>query len=240
MWIFAPFFPIISDSIYDVLISDIFLLLNAIFASIATIFIVFGLFAYFMKISKNVLIILIIIVIFIPILTSLILGITNAIKLALLFHNLAYILAFIGPLFRLKSFKKQVGKSIRWYYGVLLSFFTYLPISFIIFLQGFSYGLYDVNNEFVIILNYIPSIATTILIVIFLIHIEYNNSTFLKNKLKDQYSHDLGNILQVLLSTTDLLKLKEAVEEDERDYIDLLKKKCKEASKLISEIRKLE
>lgn len=110
----------------------------------------------------------------------------------------------------------------------------------IIFLQGYSYGLYDVSDEFIIFLNYIPPISATFMIIIFLIHIDYSNSTILKNKLKDQYSHDLGNILQVVLGIGDLLKLKEAVEESERENLNLLKMKSKEASKLINEIRKLE
>ncbi|MBN1800958.1 MAG: hypothetical protein JW891_05585 [Candidatus Lokiarchaeota archaeon] len=68
---------------------------------------------------------------------------------------------------------------------MIASFFIYFPISIVIYLSGFNYSLYDSENEFIIILNYLPSIITSIIIIIFLIHVEYNNNAIMNNKLKD-------------------------------------------------------
>ena len=142
-------------------------------------------------------------------------------------------------MFKLKKFKDFIGKSIRWYFitcGIIIGF---LPISFFIFIQGEGYGLYNTDKILLIILNYSIGIVTHILLIVFLIHLEYNISIERQNQLKDKYSHNLGNIMQVIYSSADLFKRIAKIENDDEDKLNLIETKCKEAANLINEIRKI-
>jgi light-regulated signal transduction histidine kinase (bacteriophytochrome) len=75
---------------------------------------------------------------------------------------------------------------------------------------------------------------------VFLVHLEYNISNSQKFQLKDKYSHEMGNILQVIQSSIDLLSQKKDQNDvDSLEGRELIKTKCQEASTLIREIRDL-
>jgi hypothetical protein len=57
--------------------------------------------------------------------------------------------------------------------------------------------------------------------------------------LKDNYSHDLGNILQVISSAFELIEMKGRAESETAELGELLKDKLNEAAKQIREIREL-
>ena len=72
-----------------------------------------------------------------------------------------------------------------------------------------------------------------------LVHIEYVISSRQKVELKDIYSHDIGNILQVIYSSSDIIEKITTIDSEEEEKLTLIKTKCKEASKIINEIRNL-
>jgi len=75
---------------------------------------------------------------------------------------------------------------------------------------------------------------------VFQVHLEYGISNNQRFQLKDKYSHEIGNILQIIQSSMDIVsqnKDKVNVEIDEIN--DLVRTKCIEASTLIREIRSL-
>ncbi|MFX1325638.1 MAG: hypothetical protein ACFE8N_11825 [Promethearchaeota archaeon] len=114
-----------------------------------------------------------------------------------------------------------------------------MPISSFILLQGEGYGLYYSTNSLLIILNYTVGILTNILLIVFLIHLEFILSNEQQNRLKDTYSHNLGNIMQIINSSSDLISMTTELSEQEKKNLTLIQEKCKEASKLIKNIRKL-
>ena len=133
-----------------------------------------------------------------------------------------------------------MSRSNKWYYTACVVFFLYVPLSIIIVLQGYSFGLYYAENNVLVILNYTIAITITILIIIVFIQIEYSISSQKKNQLKDKYSHDLGNALQAIFSCFDLIDFKNSLNKDNAAILeDILKPKLKEASNLIKEIRNL-
>ena len=89
-----------------------------------------------------------------------------------------------------------------------------------------------VNNTF--------SIAILVLTVVLLIHLENTRSNLYNYQLKDKYSHDLGNILQVMVSAFHFIEGKEVPAEEREKIMDLLNQKSQEVSELIQEIRNLE
>ena len=60
-----------------------------------------------------------------------------------------------------------------------------------------------------------------------------------KNSLKDKYSHDLGNILQSMSMTYELIRGKSISEKELTEVYNLLKNKIYEASDLVRFIREL-
>ena len=88
-------------------------------------------------------------------------------------------------------------------------------------------------------LNYVPTISSAVLLIILLVHLEYTTFSREKSELKDKYSHNLGNIMQVIMSSSDFIKGVTRLEASQKEKLDLVEKKCKEAAKLIKEIREI-
>ena len=156
-----------------------------------------------------------------------------------LFMNLLFFSTFVIPPIKKKSFKKFMGRSIIWYYASLLTLSIFFPVSIIIALQGYRYGLYNADDPVLITFNYLPIMITSILFIILLVHLEYTTSSRQQLELKDNYSHDLGNILQVISSAFELIEMKGRPESETSELRELLKDKLNEAAKQIRDIREL-
>ncbi len=93
---------------------------------------------------------------------------------------------------------------------------------------------------------FLDSLITTVWITIYLVNgivvlleIEINKNLKLKNNLKDVYSHNVGNNLQSIFLTYELIKSKIESTNEFLELFDLLEKKLYDSSKLVKEIRKL-
>ena len=238
-WIIAAFFPILASINENNYLSEPFLVLNALFAALGGIFCVWGMFKYFLSIQSRLMITIIIFSIIMPVFLYFAISFKISIQFSSLVLNLTLASTYaIIPLKR-KDFKKYIGKSIRWYYATILLFFILIPVSIAISLSGESYGLFDSVNQLLIILNYVPTISSTVLLIILLVHLEYSISTRKKFEIKDKYSHNLGNIMQVIYSASDIIKRIVKPDVNEEEKLELIERKCKEAAKLIDEIRNI-
>jgi hypothetical protein len=106
-------------------------------------------------------------------------------------------------------------------------------------LSSLNVGSFQSQDFTMIVGAYTSIIIMTILVIAFIIHLEYTISHEQQNQLKDKYSHNLGNIMQVIYSSTDLFKKITNLESIDNDKLDLIERKCKEASELIKEIREI-
>jgi len=77
------------------------------------------------------------------------------------------------------------------------------------------------------------------MLLVLLVHLEYSISTRKKFEIKDKYSHNLGNIMQVIYSSSDIIKRITKLDVNEVEKLELIERKCKEAAKLINEIRNI-
>ncbi len=132
-----------------------------------------------------------------------------------------------------------MGRSIIWFYVSALLLSLFIPVSIVINLQGYRYGLYNADEPVLIMLNYVPVILSSICLIILFVHLEYTTSSRKQLELKDNYSHDLGNILQVISSAFELIEMKGRSESETSELGELLKDKLNEAAKQIREIREL-
>ena len=225
----------------NIFLFEFFLVFNAILNTIGAIFVVTGIISYFIKIPIKIMISYIItILLIVPIFIWFIFDYRIAINFSVVNLNLIYLYVFLLPIFKRNKFKAYMSRSNKLYYTACVVFFLYVPLSIIIVLQGYSFGLYYAENNVLVILNYTIAITITILIIIVFIQIEYSISSQKKNQLKDKYSHDLGNALQAIFSCFDLIDFKNSLNKDNAAILeDILKPKLKEASNLIKEIRNL-
>jgi len=238
-WIIAAFFPILAIINENNYLFEPFVVLNALFAALGGIFCMWGLFKYFLSIQPRLMISIIIVSIVMPIFLYITISFKISIQFSSLVLNLTLVSTYVIIPLKRKNFKKDIGKSIRWFYATIFSFFILIPVSITISLSGESYGLYNSDNLLLLILNYVPTISSSILLIILLVHLEYTISSREKSELKDKFSHNLGNIMQVINSSSDLISLSANLNNQETSNLELIHKKCKEASKLIKEIRKL-
>jgi hypothetical protein len=126
---------------------------------------------------------------------------------------------------------------MNYIYGLASFIFGYLFV-YVVFIpkETFIYGLYNSDDLFSIFTLYIFAIGVTVLLLLFDIQIEHGITTKSKTQLTDKYSHNLGNILQVILATIESL---DTPVEGELPSVEFIKKKCLEAGSLINEIREL-
>lgn len=232
--------PIISDLFVVPFISNIFLLISAILNSIGFVNISGGYFSRFVNIdfkSLNILILSFtgtIITLFIIIGLNLAMSVTSLILFAL------FVIALILPVIQWNEFKKNVGKSIVWYYSCVFSHLVYTIISIFIISLGYSFGVYNCNDPVIIFLNYFPGIVTLTLLINYFYHVEYSLLAKKKDDLIEDYSHNIGNVLQgIYLSTEIIRSKKESSEKEKKEIADLIDKKLDTALKFLKEIREL-
>ena len=103
--------------------------------------------------------------------------------------------------------------------------------------QGYSYGFFTEDFSIAMFINYFLGNISTLVILIYYIHLEYDISKTQKYELRDKYSHDLGNLIQVIYSATDLTKVSDDLNKEKDKNLDLIQKKCEEAAKLIKDIK---
>ena len=239
-WILSTLMALISLYWGDQTIIQILIILNVLFTSLGIIFYLWGINVYFLSINPRLMLIFIILFTVI----ALILFITFNSLTAILFMVIGFIImlisTFIIPPLKIKQFKKYMGKSIRWYYSALLFVFPFIIVSIYTSLLEYDYGLYESDDIIMILLYYIPVNVIFIILIILLIHLEYGISTREVRYLKDKYSHDLGNILQVIYTATEISKNEDKFQKEMLSEMkDLVQDKVKEASNLIKEIRDL-
>lgn len=238
-WIIASLFPIFSSIVENNNIKELYLVLNALFGLIGGIFYTWGFFRYFIILQFKKMVLLVAVSILLPISLYFLINFRVAIQLSAAFVNFLILATYIFPRLYVKDFKNFMGRSIRWYNTTSILLISYFPIYITISLLGYNYGLYEADNTLIIILYYIPTVCSSILFIILLVHLEYTISTRQKFDLKDKYSHNLGNIMQVINSSSDLLNMTTNLSAQENENFKLIQAKCKEASRLIKNIRKL-
>ncbi|MFX1384790.1 MAG: hypothetical protein ACFFBP_20375 [Promethearchaeota archaeon] len=240
LWALSLMFLIFSGIVNSQTLQDFFQFVNYILGPIAILFILAGISSYYLKVNlSNFLTFLLFLIIF-PLIVFFTIGLNFVYIFSRIFTFLSYIIFFLLPIVKLKNFKEKIGKSIRWYYLSCFSIIYYIPLSIILSLNGDSYGLYQTEDMTTIILAYIPILLTTILLIAFMIHLEYNISYQHKKDLKDKYSHDLGNILQAIESAHFIISSNNNIDKENiLEAEDIIKKKFREASETLKEIRKL-
>ncbi|MFX1444128.1 MAG: hypothetical protein ACFFHV_11985 [Promethearchaeota archaeon] len=240
LWTIAGIFPLLSEVTTNQMQKEFFLLMNHILGPLALTFLIITLSSYYLNISRPRILLFSLILIVFPIIIYFTLGLEFVSIFARIFQFFIIILMCLLPLFKFKNFKARIGKSIRWYYLICISIILYIPLVTLNIINNANFRFFQSESILLIMIVYTSIIIMTILIIAFMIHLEYNVSVEQKKKLKDKYSHNLGNVLQAIESARFLTEKKKSMDNNSvLEVEDIIEKKFREAAEILEEIRKL-
>ena len=239
LWSIASLLPVLTifSAIYELL-----LFYNLLFGILAILFLGYNLTSYFIDYEGrgNIIVIITILIIIICHFLLIFFGIDLTISILAPFLNVLWLLIIITPVLKWRSFHKLVDKTVWYMFFTLIGAgIGYLPLGIIEVLNGYDYGLYKVNDVLIIGLHYGYFLLITIIFILIIIHIEYKITENEKGDLKDKYSHNLGNALQAINTSLELLKFPNLQDTDQEEVSRTLWSKLQEAADLIKDIREL-
>ncbi|MHA2104212.1 MAG: hypothetical protein ACW981_12355 [Candidatus Hodarchaeales archaeon] len=239
VWIFSASLPIFADFASDDLLKESFIVLNALTAVLGGMLIFVGLLSYFVELPPKLSYILFLT----PILFSFIgfdfNGTSGAISLSVSSLFAFYLSLIIILFIKRVKIRELFGKSTKFIFITQVFILSFIPIAILTILNNERYGFYYSTNDFLVMLNYFAGIGFTLSIIVIFIHLEYSINFRQKNLLKDNYSHDLGNIIQIINNATYLLDSKSNLNEKNKANLEIIQKNSNKASELIKMIRNL-
>lgn len=238
-WIIAGLSALSAGFIEPPFFNDLILLANGICSTLAMLFTLIGLHSYFRKIKVKSLISFTIIFTIIPLIAFFLGFYSISLNISFIFLFIVVLFYTFLPFRRLELFKTKLTLVSLFWYSILVLVLSMMVISYVTFVfLGYSYGFYSDEFSIPMFINYFLGNISTLVILIYYIHLEYDLSKIQKYELRDKYSHDLGNLIQVIYSATDLTRVPDDLNKEKAENLELIQKKCEEAAKLIKDIKK--
>ncbi|UCE12548.1 MAG: hypothetical protein JSV04_10165 [Candidatus Heimdallarchaeota archaeon] len=240
-WVITGFIAIIADNIPPGVGSEILFILNAILGAEGLVLIVMGILSYFRFVPGRIMFIISLVYLIFPLIFYSLFGDVLALSLAMTLNFATYVVISLLVIYKGKEIHQTIRGGVKWVYITLITVFIYILVSFILIfsVEDYTYGLYYSSDNFAIMSNYLVGILLTILIIVILIHLERGIADEGKTQLKDRYSHDIGNILQIIVTAASVIEMKGELDDLDKPNLNLIQAKCNEAGELIKEIREL-
>jgi len=239
VWIIAGLSALLIGIFETEPIVEVFHLINNITTSIAILYVLMGLYSYFQAISRKIIVIFTFLSILVPLVAFLMRMFSDVLNFS---SGILFIVVFIYsflPLRKMEVFKKELSiKSFYWYLIFVFIIYVFIVFYVIFLLQGYTFGFYSDEFSIPMFINYFVGILSNFVMLIYSIHLEYDISKVQKYNLRDKYSHDLGNLVQVIYSAATLTNVDEDLNKEKTENLELIQKKCEEAAKLIKDIKK--
>ncbi|MHA1983791.1 MAG: hypothetical protein ACW967_05520 [Candidatus Hodarchaeales archaeon] len=198
-----------------------------------------GLVSYFIELPTKISLVIYLIPIILSFVGFILTGKSGAISFSV-YSLFAFYLALIAIFFhKREKIRELFGKSTKFIFITQVFIISFIPIAILTLLNNESYGFYNSTNDFLVMLNYFTGIGFTLSIIVIFIHLEYSINYRQKNLLKDNYSHDLGNIIQIINGATFLLNSQSNLNEKNKANLEIVQKNSNKASELIRMIRNL-
>ncbi len=234
---FVPFGIIFTQ---DLSIVDILRILNVIFLNIGLFLLITGLSMYFRRYPEHILITALLVIITAPLIVFLLFDVSIAINLSIFFQFLIIIIF----LFQVYSNRREIEIMVQYSYGLILLLTIFL-IGYVVVnifivprVPDYSYGLYMSTDSTAIIAYYSSVAAVTLLGLMVFLHLEQGIYLKTQNILKDDYSHKIGNILQIIVGAGTTIKAFSNSDEV-NESTDLILARTEEAGELIKRIREM-
>ena len=240
LWLIGGLLPLFSFIVNDPLLSQIFVLYNIIFTTLGLLVLAYNLTSNYLTIQKRYIIIYTVILFIVSHFLYFLANLNLTVSFVSIYQQIMWLYLILLPVFKWKVFRLTIDRH-TWYYffSILILGVLYIPIGIIIYLRGFSFGLYDSNDIVLVSFNYGYLVLITVLLNMLFVHLEYRLTQREKHALKDRYSHNLGNALQAIYTALELSKNYDLNENDEDIILKTSQDKIKEAAELLKEIRDL-
>lgn len=236
-WIVGSFLSLVSlteeDYIFKIqieILQDLSILLGALYLILAVI-------SYFKLVKRNMVIIGTLIIAIFPVLIFYLFDYDLAKVAVIIVYIGLFLFLFSNAWLERKKIRLHIRDSVKWFYLTILVCFFYAIFLILMAINGKTTDLSLMEDPFLITLNSLLGLAITLLILVLTIHLEYSLSNIQKFKMKDNYSHELGNILQMILNSAEFNESTHT--KGDQSINELIIEKCKSAGFLITEIRDL-
>jgi hypothetical protein len=233
---FLPYFITLTE---DLFVANFFLVANLVFLNLGLYLLITGLSIYFASYNRDLLVLVLCTILFIPFLLFFLLDFSAAISISVIFQFVIIIIF----LYVFHSNRREIRDFLQYSYGLIVVLMVFLIVYIIILaylrLNGYDYGLYLSNDVYAIIANYGGIAMVTLLGIIVFLHLEQGIYHKQSNILKDDYSHKIGNILQIIMGAGSIINDESLSKEDTTSKADLILKKANEAGELIKQIRNM-
>ena len=240
-------FPLISTCLpfgiiltQDLFIVNLFLITDVVCLNIGLYLSITGLSMYFKSYQRNIVVSGFLMIIIVPIFMFILLDASIAVNISVFFQFLI-ILVFLTVVY---SNRKEIKYILQYSYGLIvllmISLIGYIIVNVYGFtrIQEYNYGLYMSTDIIAIIVYYTSVVMVTLVVLMLFLHLEQGLYLKKQNILKDDYSHKIGNILQIIMGAGATIRgMSDSSEVNATT--DLILKRSEEAGELIEKIREI-
>ena len=215
--------------------------LDGITLNIGLFLLITGLLLYFISYPKNLVGTVLVSIIILPLLAFLFLDVILAITISV-FIQFVIITIFLA---RVYVNRKEIKVILQYSYGLIILLMLFLVSYVIVYIYviirvpDYNYGLYLSTDVVAVIAYYAAVTMVTILGLMVFLHLEQGIYFMKKNLLKDDYSHKIGNILQIIMGAGTTIKA-ESDSSEINSATDLILERTSEAGELIKKIREMD
>lgn len=205
--------------------TDLLFVLSGVFASVGTLFVLTNLISYFYQVNLNYFLLGTSLLVLVP-LFFLLLGFLELSQIFTISSQYLCIFAVAGLYLLHHRFVRDVGGNVIYLFYVLILVASVQLIGF--FQEG-------------ILTEYLRILTIILSFVIVLIFFSLENSLLQheKNLLKDKYSHNLSNLLQIVIGVIQVTEQSAKLTKDEKKHLQLALDKLGDAGDVINLIREV-
>ncbi|MFX0052710.1 MAG: hypothetical protein ACFE8U_15635, partial [Candidatus Hermodarchaeota archaeon] len=243
-WIFlfiAGLLPFGITLTEDLSVIRLIRVLDGIFLNIGLFLLITGLALYFITFPRNLIGSVLVTIIIVPILAFIFLDVLIASNISV-FIQFVIIMVFLVLVY---SNRKEIKVILQYSYGLIVLLTLFLVAYVIVYIYvitrvpDHNYGLY-LSTDVVAVMAYYAAVAmVTLLGLMLFLHLEQGIYFKKKNLLKDDYSHKIGNILQIIMGAGTTIKA-ESDSSEINTSTDLILERTTEAGELIKKIREMD
>ena len=236
--LFSAFSPFGIALTQDLFIVNLLRIINVVCLNIGLYLLITGLSEYFTTYRRNILVSTLLLIILVPIFVFILLDVSIAVNISNFFQFLI-IMSFLTLVY---SNRKEIRTFLQYSYGLIVLLMIFLTGYVIIYvyiitrIPDYTYGLFMMTDIMAIIAYYSSVAMVTLLGLMVFLHLEQGIFLKKKNMLTDDYSHKIGNILQVILGAGSTIKALSDSSEVNANT-DLILERSEEAGDLIKKIR---
>ncbi|MFX1252557.1 MAG: hypothetical protein ACFFCZ_13205 [Promethearchaeota archaeon] len=192
-----PFF--LLGLLSNFLLQAIFYMVSIILASFGILFLSIGVMTYFIEVKKRIVQYACFLILIIPLIPIVLVEFGLAIEISIIITQIEQIIVLVTLIVIGIINRSKVMNFSKTSYSLFMITAVLALIERI--LNRF------LESDLTIIANYAISVSLSIMLIIFLLHLEHSMSVHQKIIIKDTYSHDLAQLLQVIVGNLDLAQI---------------------------------